>query len=321
MEYKDYYQILGVGRNADEKEIKRAYRKLAKQYHPDTNPGDAEAEKKFKEVNEAYEVLSDPQKKRLYEQFGSQWQSAQRGMGGMGGNPFGGGGGQIDPEMLEQILRQMGMGGQGFGGQPGDGSGFSSFFDTLFGGGMGGQGGSPFGGAQQQRRAPSVEHGVDITIEQAFSGTSVRLSRQDGSSFEAKIPAGVKDGSKIRLRGAAGGADVILKVSVQKSKQYERSGNDLKVNVPVDLYTAILGGKAPVSTIDKTVTLTIPAGTNSGKTIRLRGLGMPVQGKKDERGDLLAKLMVQIPSDLSEEETGLFEQLRDLRAEPDEPEQ
>ena len=308
MEYKDYYQILGVSRNADDREIKKAYRKLAKKYHPDTNPDNAEAEARFKEASEAYEVLSDKEKRGMYDQFGSQWQNAQR---GMGGNPFGGGGGQqIDPEMLDQILRGMGMGG----GQPGGGSGFSSFFDTLFGGG-GQPGGSPFGGAQQQRRPQRIEQEVDISLEEAFNGTSIRMSRQDGSSFEAKIPAGVQSGKKILFRRAAGGQDLALKVNVKPSKQYERSGNNLKVNVPVDLYTAILGGKAPVKTIDRQVSITIPAGTSSGKTIRLRGLGMPVQGKKDERGDLLARIEVTIPTDLSDEETALFEQLRDMRGE------
>lgn len=315
MEYKDYYKILGVGRNADDREIKRAYRKLAKQFHPDTNPGDAEAEKRFKEVNEAYEVLSDSEKRSMYERFGSQWQNAQR---GMGGNPFGGGSStNIDPEMLDQILRGMGMGGAGGGQQ---GGGFGSLFD-LFNGGMGQPGGSPFGGAQQQqRRAQSVEHAVEISFEESFLGTSVRLSRNDGTSFEAKIPVGVKDGSKIRLRGAAGGADVILKVAVKPSNQWERVGNDLKVNVPVDLYTAVLGGKAPVSTVDKTVTLTIPAGTSGGKTMRLRGLGMPISEKSGKRGDLLARIEVAIPTELSDEEMALFEQLRDLRGEP-EPEE
>lgn len=312
MEYKDYYQILGVNRGADDREIKRAYRKLAKQYHPDTNPDNPEAEARFKEVSEAYEVLSDSEKRQMYDRFGSQWQQAQR---GMGGNPFGGGGGQqIDPETLDQILRQMGMGGGG--GQAG-GSGFSSFFDSLFGGGGRQAGGSPFG-QQPSRRPQRIEQDVEISLEEAFRGTSRRMSRQDGSSFEAKIPAGVKSGAKILLRRAVGGQDLVLKVLVSKSNQFERLDNDLKVNVPVDLYTAVLGGQAPVRTIDRQVFVTIPAGTSSGKTIRLRGLGMPIQGKEGMRGDLLARVEVGIPQELSEEEVALFEQLRDMRAEPKE---
>ena len=317
MEYKDYYQILGVNRSADDREIKRAYRKLAKQYHPDTNPDNPEAEARFKEVSEAYEVLSDSEKRQMYDRFGSQWQQAQR---GMGGNPFGGGGQQIDPEMLDQILRGMGMGGSsgGFGGQAG-GSGFSSFFDSLFGGGGRQAGGSPFG-QQVPRRPQRIEQDVEISLEEAFRGTSRRMSRQDGSSFEAKIPAGVKSGAKILLRRAVSGQDLVLKVQVSKSNQFERLDNDLKVNVPVDLYTAVLGGQAPVRTIDRQVFVTIPAGTSSGKTIRLRGLGMPIQGREGMRGDLLARVEVDIPKELSEEEIALFEQLRDLRAEPEEKE-
>lgn len=317
MEYKDYYQILGISRNADEREIKRAYRKLAKKYHPDTNPDNPEAEARFKEVSEAYEVLSDSEKRQMYERFGSQWQQAQRGAGGMGGNPFGGGAQQIDPEMLEQILRQMGGGGAGFGGQTG-GSGFSSFFESLFGGGGRQAGGSPFGqqyGQQAPRRPQRIEQDVEITLEEAFSGASRRMSRQDGSSFEAKIPAGVQSGAKILLRRAISGQDLVLKVQVAKSNQFERLENDLKVNVPVDLYTAVLGGQAPVRTVDRQVFVTIPAGTSSGKTIRLRGLGMPIQGKKGMRGDLLARVEVGIPQDLGAEEIALFEQLRDMRAE------
>ncbi|MEM8857565.1 MAG: J domain-containing protein [Chloroflexota bacterium] len=310
MEYKDYYQILGINRGADEREIKRAYRKLAKKYHPDTNPNDPEAEARFKEVSEAYEVLSDSEKRQMYDRFGSQWQQYQRGMGG--GNPFGGGSAQqIDPEMLEEIMRQMGMGGAGFGGAPNGGSGFSSFFETLFGGGRGA--GSPYGGQPQQRRAQRIEQEVEVSLEEAFRGTTRRMTRPDGSSFEARIPAGVQDGAKILLRRAVGSQDLLLKVGVSTSSDFERSGHDLKVRVPVDLYTALLGGQVPVRTIDRQVFVTIPAGTSGGKSIRLRGLGMPVQGKDGLRGDLLAKVEVEIPTDLTEEETSLFEQLRELR--------
>ena len=306
MEYKDYYKILGLNKGASDSEIKKAYRRLAKEYHPDRNPDNPKAEARFKEVSEAYEVLSDPEKRDMYERFGSQWQQYQRAQGGPGGNPFGGQ--NISQEDLERIMGMFG------GGRPGGGggnSGFSSFFEGLFGGG-GRPGGSPYGG-QQMRQQPRIEQDIEITLEEAFGGTSRHMSRQDGSTFEAKIPAGVKTGSKIKLRGAAGGRDVYLKITVRDHNRFERDGDNLKASVPVDLYTAVLGGKAAVSTIDKTVHLTIPAGTSNGKTIRLRGLGMSKLNKKDERGDLLATVEIQVPKNLSEEEIALFEQLRAIR--------
>lgn len=310
MEYKDYYKTLGLSKGASDSEIKKAYRRLAKEYHPDRNPDNPTAEARFKEVSEAYEVLSDPEKREMYERFGSQWQQYQRGQGGPGGNPFGGQ--NISPEDLERI---MGMfGGRPGGGGAGGGSGFSSFFDSLFGGGGARSQGNPYAGQQQMRQQPRIEQDIEITLEEAFGGTSRRMSRQDGSSFEARIPAGVKTGSKVKLRGAAGGQDVYLKIVVRDHPRYERDGDNLKASVPVDLYTAVLGGKAAVSTLDKTVNLTIPAGTKNGKTIRLRGLGMSKLNKKDERGDLFAKIEVQIPNDLSDEEIALFEQLRALRS-------
>lgn len=304
---------------ANEKEIKKAYRQLAKQYHPDRNAGDAAAEAKFKEVSEAYEVLSDSEKRDMYDRFGSQWKDYQRasaGMGGMGGSQ--GFAQQIRPEDLERIF---GKGFGGFGGATGGGgSGFSDFFETLFGGGMSGRGGAGFGGqgfgGASGRSAPQsrIEQEVEVSLEEAFAGTTRLMTRQDGSSFQAKIPAGVKSGSKIKLRGAANGQDVYLVISVQSHQRYERDGNDLRVSIPVDVYTAVLGGQAAVPTIDKTVNLNIPAGTNGGRTIRLRGLGMPILGNKEgERGDLYATIELQIPTDLSDEERDLFEQLRALR--------
>jgi curved DNA-binding protein len=309
MEYKDYYKILGVSKDADEKTIKKAYRKLARQYHPDMNPDDAQAEERFKDANEAYEVLSDAEKRQMYDRFGSQWQQYQRAQdqpGYGGGSPYGQ---TISPEEFERIFGRGGFGGTtGAGGA----SGFSSFFDALFGqmGGTGGFGGTSAYG-QAQPRPRRIEQEVDITLEEAFNGTSRLLTRPDGSSFEAKIPPGVKTGSKVKLRGAVDGQDVYLKIVVRPHKQFEVEGDDLRVTVPVDLYTAVLGGKANVPTIDKTVRLTIPAGTTNGRVMRLRGLGM--RQKSGERGDLYAKLEVSLPTNLSDDEKALFEQLRDLR--------
>ncbi len=325
MNYQDYYKTLGVNKSADEKEIKKAYRKLAQEYHPDKNPGNKAAEEKFKLINEAYEVLSDADKRQKYDKFGSQWQQFERGGGnmndfwtqwaGMGGSGRQRGGTYtqtIDPETFEQIFGNRGSSG---------GSGFSSFFDALFGNMGNRQRSGGFGGQQTASlRGRNLEQTVQITLEEAFQGTSRTIQFSDGRTITAKIPAGVDNGSKVRLTGKGepayqGGkpGNLYLVVEVLPHAQFERSGDDLNVKVPVDLYTAVLGGKAPVNAIDRTVNLTIPKGTENGKQIRLRGLGMPNLKKKDKRGDLYAVVDIQIPQDLSEKEIELFKQLRDLQ--------
>lgn len=330
MEYKDYYKILGVNKNASEKDIKRAYRKLARQYHPDVNPNDKAAEEKFKDINEAYEVLSDPEKRKKYDQFGSQWQQFQR----HGGRPedfdwsqwaTGPFGGRtytrtVSPEELEEIL------GRGFGG-----GGFSDFFEMLFGG-MGRRGSTGATGFEdlfgdlRQRQARSaqgrdIEQPVEITLEEAFRGTTRMLQREDGSRLEVKIPRGVRTGSRVRvagqgMRGAGGqpAGDLYLKIKVAPHRVFERDGDDLKTHVPVDLYTAVLGGEVQVPTLERSVMLTIPPETSNGRTFRLRGLGMPNLRNPDRRGDLYATVDVQLPKKLTEKEKQLFRQLRDMRA-------
>ncbi len=314
MEYKDYYSTLGVAKGADEKEIKRAYRRLAREFHPDVNKDNPSAEARFKEVNEAYAVLSDADKRAKYDRFGSQWERYEKAganpnnpftnMGGQGG--FGGGGRTISPEEFQQIFGGMG----GVGGRTGN----SSFFDALFGS-MGGGGGG-FGPQPRtaQARPRSQDVPVEITLEEAFYGGTRTLIREDNSRIEVSIPRGVKTGSKIRMSGAAGGSDLFLKVDVLPHAQFQRDGDDLTVSVPIDLYTALLGGEAEVPTVDQTVVLTIPAGSQNGKKIRLRGLGMPSLRNPEQRGDLFAVLEVQLPNKLSNEEKALFEQLRVLRA-------
>lgn len=318
MEYKDYYKTLGVARDASEKDIKKAFRKLAQQYHPDRNPGDKSAEAKFKEINEAYTVLSDADKRGKYDKFGSQWEQYAR----AGGQPqdfdwsqWGGGGGRapgggytrtVTPEEFEQM----------FGGRGGAG-GFSSFFDTLFGGaagrtarGRGGMGFDPSSMAAQQ--APRQEVAAAVTLEEAFQGTTRMLQMEDGARLEVTIPRGVTTGSKVRVRGASG-SDIIIVVEVEPHPRYSREGDNLRVKAPVDLYTALLGGEVQVAAPDKTVALTIPAGTQNGKVIRLRGLGMPHLKQPDQRGDLLAEIEVHLPTRLSEKEKALFTELRQLR--------
>lgn len=316
MEYKDYYQILGVPRNADEKEIKRAFRKLAQQYHPDKNPGDAEAERKFKEVNEANTVLSDPDKRSKYDRFGSQWEQYTRAggrpedfnWGGFGAN--GRGGGQtrtVSPEEFEQFMR---------------GSNFSDFFETLFGGEMGGRRGGrryqtsggnsfdPFTGAQPSNQ----EVPVQITLEEAFRGTTRTLESSDGTRVQANIPRGVHTGSKVRMRGAVSQGDIILKVEVKPHEQFTRTGDDLRVQVSVDLYTALLGGEVAIPTLERSAMLTVPASTQNGRIFRLRGLGMPKLKQPDQRGDLFAEVAIKLPADLTAEEKELFQKLRSLRS-------
>ena len=327
MDYKDYYQTLGVARSADEKEIKKAFRKLAQQYHPDKNPGDQVAEQKFKEINEAYTVLSDADKRAKYDRFGSQWEQYGRANGGPGG-PGGAGTRQVTPEELDEILRQMGLGGRGgMGGGMGSsrgGGGFSSFFDTLFGGGAAG-GASPYGAPGGYREAyggdpfrdarPATvrEVPVKITLEEAFAGTSRMLESADGGRFEVTIPRGVKTGSKVRMRGAAGQGDIILKIDVHHHDRFHRDGDNLRVVVPVDLLTAVLGGEVQVPTLERAVVLTIPPGTQGGKVFRLRGLGMPQLKNPSQRGDLLADVQIKVPTTLTDQEKQLFEELRSLQ--------
>lgn len=326
MNYIDYYKTLGVGKDATEKEIKKAYRKLAKDYHPDKNPDNKASEEKFKEVNEAYEVLSDPEKRRKYDQFGAQWQQYERAGGrpedfnwgswATGSQP---GGGytytqRVSPEEFEQMF---GGGASGFGGA----SNFSDFFETLFGGlGRSQPGGDPFAGRTQTLRGQDMEHVVQVTLEEAFHGTTRQLQWEDGRTITAKIPRGVKSGSRIRLggqgqpgrRGVTAG-DLYLKVEVLDHPVYQRDGDDLRMTAPLDLYTAVLGGKVEVAALDRSVKLTIPPETSNDTQFRLAGLGMPKLRQPDQRGVLYVTVNVLLPSGLSKEEKALFQQLRDLR--------
>jgi len=325
MEYRDYYQILGVEKNASQDDIKKAFRKMARKYHPDVNHGDKNAEEKFKEINEANEVLSDPEKRRKYDQFGAQWQQYTRG----GGRPedfdwtrwtgAGSTGGAtyrtVSPEEFEQM----------FGGGLG---GFSDFFETLFGGGARGRSsGFGFGANRQTRTTTSTrtrrkydsEHKLQITLEEAFNGATRTLQFEDGRKIEAKIPRGVRTGSKVRLSGQGGRAyggeagDLYLHIEVLPHALFQRDGDDLRINLPVDLYTLLLGGAADVPTLEKPVKLTIPPETANGKLFRLRGLGMPNLRNPEQRGDLYARVEVQIPARLSAEEKELFSRLRALQ--------
>jgi curved DNA-binding protein len=313
MEYKDYYKILGVGKKASDTEIKKAYRKLARKYHPDVNPGDPDAEEHFKEINEAHEVLSDPEKRKKYDQLGTSWRQYQRTGADASGFDWGQwyaqpGGGRVHVEYADL--------GDLFGG----GGGFSDFFSAIFGS-MGRGGGASWGVGGQPRTGPGqdYEQEVEVTLEEAFSGTN-RVLQKDGRRLEVKIPAGVATGSKVRMRGEGGQGvgggtkgDLYLRVRVLPHRSLERKGNDLHCEVPVDLYTAVLGGEVRVPTLKGGAMLRIPPETQSGKTFRLKGQGMPLLKDPQQRGDLYAKVMVKVPENLSERERDLFTELAGMR--------
>jgi curved DNA-binding protein len=315
MEYKDYYKILNVDRNASEQEIKRAYRKLARQLHPDVNPGDKRAEERFKEINEAYEVLNDAEKRDKYDRLGANWQQWQR----MGRDP-----GQYD-------WSQWFSGGPGgarveWSGDLGDlfsGAGadvFSDFFRSIFGG-MGGtqRTGRPEDLFGRVRRGQDLEAPAEITLEEAFHGTT-RMLERDGRRIRVKIPPGARDGSRIRVAGKGsssprGGTpgDLYLNITVKPHAVFKRENDNLHCDVNIGLYTAVLGGQAQITTLNGDVSLRIPAGTSGGKTFRLRGKGMPNPRNPENRGDLFATIRIRVPQDLSPPERELFEELSRLQ--------
>jgi curved DNA-binding protein len=286
---KDYYKILGVDRKASERDVKQAYRKLARQYHPDVNPGDKSAEEKFKQINEAYEVLSNKEDRQKYDKYGDKWQYA---------------------EQFEQAQRQQASG-RDFGqGGPrvyyGEGD-FGSIFDDLLRGFGTGR------GQPRPRRAQSLEYPVEVTLEEAYRGTTRTLSFADGKRLEVKVPAGVRTGSRVRLAGkGAQGGDLYLIVTVKPHPTFERRGDDLMVGVSVPLVVAMLGGEVQVPTLKGKVALKIPAETQNGRTFRLAGQGMPHLGNKSS-GDLMASVRVVLPTKLSTREKELFKQLGELR--------
>ena len=297
--YKDYFQVLGVDRSADAGAIKRAFRKLARQYHPDVNPGDKTAEAKFKEVSEAYEVLSDPEKRRKYEQFGQYWNQA----GGMGGGGVPGMDvdfgryGNFD-DFINDLLGR-------FGG-PGGGSGFQG-------------GGFPRGA--QASRAPvnlDAEATVSVSFSEAFRGTERTLSVND-ERVQVRIPAGVRNGSKLRLKekgnlqpGTGRRGDLYLNLNVQAHPVWRLDGDQLRADLPVSIDELALGGTVSVMTPDGEAQVNVPAGTAPGRSLRLKGKGWP---SRTGRGDLLLTLTLAFPKSWSAAEQQLLEQLRQSRSE------
>ncbi len=317
MEFKDYYATLGVAKTASEAEIKKAYRKLAREHHPDLNPGDKKAEVRFKAINEANEVLGDPDKRRKYDELGANWRDYERAAaagGPGGGRPWAGGAGggsyrTMTPEEAEAA----------FGGQ----SPFSDFFQTFFSGGGGFEPQGGRGRGARSHRGHDVEQLVDLTLEEVLSGTTRRIvSSRDGAerSFDVRIPAGVKDGAKIRAageggQGARGGraGDLFLIVRLLPHPRFERRGQDLHQKVDIPVTTAVLGGEVSVPTPGGApVRLKVPPMTSQGRMFRLKGHGVPTVGKADERGDMYVAAQVQIPAELSDEARAHYEALRDL---------
>jgi molecular chaperone DnaJ len=330
---KDYYKTLGISRTATEKEIKAAYRRLARQYHPDVNPGSKSSEEKFKEMNEAHEVLSDPEKRKKYDQYGDKWQYAD--------------------QYAQATREQSAAGGWNFNQEPGGAQSYNfeeGNLDSIFGDILGGRTGSGFKRrTTRARRGEDIEYPIDVTLEEAYSGTLRNISMQSEAActacrgtgriqnlpcsvcrgagaapqvkrLEVKIPAGVNSGSRVRIAGkgqpgqsGAVAGDLYLVISVQPHSLFERKEDDLYVDIPVPLTTAILGGEVQVPTLKGTkLALRIPPETQNERLFRLTGQGMPHLGDT-VRGDLLAAVKVLLPSELSAQEKELFKKLKELR--------
>jgi curved DNA-binding protein len=313
MDYKDYYKVLGVDKKATTAEIKKAYRKLAMKYHPDRNPGDKGSEDKFKEINEANEVLSDPEKRSRYDQISNSYSSWQQAGGSPGsfswedvfGGSYRGGQTRVEVNDLGDMFGEMG--------------GFSDFFKTFFGG-AGGQrytsGGGRAGSSRTYTRQPAAyQQQVTISFHEAFHGTT-RMLDINGSKKEIKIPAGVKTGTKVRAAGAVSAgrgaqSDLYLIIQVAPDPRFEIQGDDLHTEKKIDLYTAVLGGETEIETPSGKVLLKIPAGTQPGQNFRLAGKGMPILKQKGKFGNLIVKINVDLPKKLNPEQKKLFEQLRE----------
>lgn len=324
---KDYYDTLGIKRDASEKDIKQSYRRLARKYHPDVNPGDKSAEAKFKQINEAYEVLSDKDKRQKYDQYGDQWQHAD----------------QFEQARRQQTPQWGFNGGGGATGFHFAGGGIDSLFDELLRGGRS----ETFQRRAQPRRGRNIESPVEVTLEEAYQGTKRNISLQDeepctsckgtgliqnmpcsvcrGSGtetrvkrLEVKIPPGVTNGSRVRIAGkgepghGGAGGDLYLIISVRKHPLFERRGNDLHVGISVPLTVAILGGEVQVPTPRGKLALKVPPETQNERVFRLAGQGMPHLGSSS-RGDILAKVNVVLPTKLSAQEKELFKQLGEMR--------
>ena len=304
MEYKDYYKVLGVDKKASQDDIKKAYRKLAVKYHPDKNKDNKVAEEKFKLVNEANEVLSDPEKRKKYDTLGENWRQYEQ----AGSRPSGGprwSNGQSGPYTYEGDFSDI------FG--EGGGSGFSDFFEQFFGRGAGGAGRG--GGRSTQFKGQDYQTDMEITLEEAYHGTH-RLIQLEDEKLRIATKPGVHDEQKLRIKGRGGKGskdnhgDLYVRVHVAPHPRYSRKGDDLHTTHTIDLFTAVLGGYTIVDTMSGQVKVKIDPGTQNGKIIRIKSKGMPIYGKLNQFGDLYVQLLVHIPEQLTDRQRELFEQLK-----------
>lgn len=309
MAYIDYYKILGVDKNASQDDVKKAFRKLARKYHPDLNPNDPSAKDKFQEINEANEVLSDPEKRKKYDEYGEHWKHADEfeaqkkarqhaGAGGGGFSGFGGDGGSY----------WYSSDGEGFSG--GDAGGFSDFFESMFGHrGGGGRGGSGF-------RGQDFNAELHLSLRDAAQ-THKQVLNVNGKQVRITIPAGVADGQVIKLKGYGGeginggpAGDLYITFRIAEDPVFKRLGDDLYVDVEVDLYTAVLGGEKVVDTLEGKVKLKIKPETQNGTKVRLKGKGFPIYKKEGQFGDLIVTYSVKLPTSLTDRQKELFRELQ-----------
>ncbi|MDR6515697.1 J domain-containing protein [Chryseobacterium camelliae] len=302
MAYIDYYSILGVGKNATQDDIKKAYRKLARKLHPDLNPGDKEAERKFKELNEANEVLSNPENRAKYDKYGEHWKHGE----------------EYEKAQQQQQRQYQGQdfGGSRFSGADfGEGEDFSDFFQSMFGGG-GGFGRSSRGSASGKFKGQDVHAELNLNLRDA-AVTHPQTFEINGKKVRITIPAGVYDGQQIKLKGHGGpgvnggpSGDLYITFNIPADPDFERVGDNLKTKVSIDLYTAVLGGEVNIKTLEGSVNLKVKPGTQNGTTVRLKGKGFPVYRKEGHYGDLLVTYDVKIPTQLTDKQKELFEQLK-----------
>ncbi|MDQ0067388.1 DnaJ C-terminal domain-containing protein [Chryseobacterium lathyri] len=302
MAYIDYYKILGVDKSATQDDIKKAYRKLARKLHPDLNPGDKEAEKKFKELNEANEVLSNPENRAKYDKYGENWKHGEE---------------YEKAQQQQREYQQQNYGGSGFSGADfGEGEDFSDFFQSMFGGAGGGFGRSSRGSSSGKFKGQDVHAELNLNLKDAAQ-THPQTFEINGKKVRITIPAGVYDGQQIKLKGYGspgfnGGpnGDLYITFNIPVDPNFERIGDDLKTKVSIDLYTAVLGGDVKVNTLDGSVNLKVKPESQNGTTVRLKGKGFPVYKKEGQAGDLFVTYEVKLPTNLTDKQKELFEQLK-----------